>query len=429
MMGRVLLGLGAACLIAGFVLGAADGPARASLFSLAMTGLAFAAALSASPERIGASLARHALSAGALFCFVLWALALGFAPVSMDLAHPIWRDIGAQTGVMSLAPHRTLEGLTALLGAISAFALGAFLVRTRADKDVVGLLLSLGGGLFAIAALGFHTQERNEGFDRLAFTLGSANAAALVFALIALVSFCLTWRLLLRRLAWADPKSPFALASAAIGLSTLTLSISALLLTASRAGLLVALAGLLLLFALLWHTSLTRARPRFLALAAPLLVAALVAIGAGFALERLGGLDAAAAQRAELFEIHWRFFEARPLTGNGLNTFHELHTSALNGDNYHDQRAMGSAHNIYVQALEETGLVGLGLWVLALGAISVKLLVLAIGRRPGADWASAALASLFVVLAHGAVDFGLQLPAIAAWLAFVLGAFSRASPE
>jgi O-antigen ligase len=229
-------------------------------------------------------------------------------------------------------------------------------------------------------------------------------------------------------LAYADAKSPLALASAAIGVSTLTLSITALLLTASRAGLLVALAGLLLLFALLWHTSLTRARPKLLALGAPLLVAALVAIGAGFALERLGGLDAAASQRAQLLEIHWRFFEARPLTGHGLNTFHELHASALNGDNFRDQRAMGSAHNIYVQALEETGLIGFGLWVLALGAVSIKLLVLAIGRRPGADWASAALASLFIVLAHGTVDFGLQLPAIAAWLAFVLGAFSRASP-
>lgn len=426
-MGRVLLGLGVAGLMAGLVMGGADAPVRASLFAVLMSAIAIASSIASPAKDIAAAFGRHALSVVCILAFALWALVMAYLPLPAASAHPLWGELGFQQGYLSLAPHRTLEGLSAFVGAVCAFVLGALLVRTRTDKDVLGLMLCLGGGLFSIAALAYHTQERSEGFGRLAFTLGSANAAALVFTLIALTSFCLTWRLLLRRLANHGPTNPLTLASAAIGLSTLALSLTALLLTASRAGLGAALGGLLLLFALLWHTSLTSARAKIVALAAPLLASSLIIMGAGFALERLGALDAAAAQRSELVSIHWRFFEARPLTGHGLNTFHELHQSALDGANYRDQRAMGSAHNIFVQSLEETGIIGFGLLALALAALGFKLLALIVQRKPGADWASAALASLFVVLAHGAVDFGLQLPAIGAWIALLLGAYSRES--
>lgn len=423
----VLLGLGVGCLMAGIFFGAADGMVRAPLFSACMAILAILALIQASPERIAFVLKRHLLSALAMLGLVVWALVGAFWPLPSNLAHPIWSESGAQNGVLSLAPYRTLDGLSALVGAISAFVLGAVLVRTRQDKDLLGLMLTAGGGVIAITALGLYTQERNAGFDRLAFTLGSANAAALVFALIALVSFCLTWRLTLRKLSDQGAKSPLTLLSAAFGVSSLALAMTALLLTASRAGLVVAVSALALLFLLLWR--LAQAAPKLATLIAPLVVAGLVALGAGFALERLNGLDAAAAQRQELVAMHWRFFEARPLTGHGLNTFHELHASALDGDNYHAQRAMGAAHNIYVQALEETGLIGFGFWVLALGGLGVKLLYLVWARRPGADWAAATLISLLAALAHGAVDFGLQLPAISAWIALVLGAYSRTSSD
>ncbi len=82
---------------------------------------------------------------------------------------------------------------------------------------------------------------------------------------------------------------------------------------------------------------------------------------------------------------------------------------------------IGSAHNIYVQALEETGVVGFAL----LGALVAFLLARGFrhvqdGRKRGQTWSAAVLASAVILLGHGWVDFGLQTPAIGALLAFCL---------
>lgn len=425
-MGRILLGLTASSILAGLVFAGADGVARSALLAGVLCLLALLAALGFSSARLGALLARHSVSAAACVGFAAWALFGAFAPLPLTLAHPVWLQSGRELGFLSLAPDRTLEGLVVFLSAIAAFCVGALGAKTRSDKDMLGFGLTLGGGLFSIAALAHHTQERGQGLERLSFTLGSSNAAALGFGLIALLSFCLIWRVLQRRLAGQNGRSTFALASAAAGFSTLALSLACLMLTASRAGLVSTIAALLLLAALLWLSG--RAKTIGWAFWAPMLIVTmLVFAGAGFAIDRLEHLGQDAEVRRELVAMHWRFFEARPWTGHGLNTFHELHASALTPDNWRAMSPIGSAHNIYVQALEETGLIGFSLLAIAIAAIAWRLILILALRRPGADWAALALASLALALVQGAVDFGLQLPALAAWVALLLGAFSHPS--
>jgi hypothetical protein len=77
-----------------------------------------------------------------------------------------------------------------------------------------------------------------------------------------------------------------------------------------------------------------------------------------------------------------------------------------------------------VQLLEETGILGAGLFVLMLAPPLFSAFGAALLGRSGSHWAAAAFAAFALALLHGVVDFGLQVPAIAAFLSFCLGAFS-----
>jgi hypothetical protein len=48
-------------------------------------------------------------------------------------------------------------------------------------------------------------------------------------------------------------------------------------------------------------------------------------------------------------------------------------------------------------------------------------------RASGAEWAAAAVAAFAFAFAHGLVDFGLQVPATGALLAYALGGFAGAA--
>jgi O-antigen ligase len=199
---------------------------------------------------------------------------------------------------------------------------------------------------------------------------------------------------------------------------------TALLLTASRAGAFSA-AIAIIAFALLALIGM-RSRGGVAALAATLLVAAgLVSVGGQFALDRLDTLAGDRLHRDVMVETHWRAFQDRPVIGHGLNTFHELNQLYARPEDYHVLNTIGSAHNIYLQALEETGYVGFALFVLMLGPILARLLFAAIEGGSGSEWAAGAFAAALGALTHGFVDFGLQTPAIAALLMFALGAYAR----
>ena len=155
----------------------------------------------------------------------------------------------------------------------------------------------------------------------------------------------------------------------------------------------------------------------------------LLLLGGGDVFSRFGEVDADSAARRIMIETHWLAFLDRPWLGHGLNTFHELNAHYGDPANWAALESIGSAHNIFVQLLEETGVVGAALFVLMLAPPLWRALRIAWTDRSGAEWAAATVSAALLCFGHGAVDFGLQVPALSALLAYALGAFSQIEDE
>ncbi len=416
-------------LVCGLLLEGANTAASAALFSASMAGALVIAALFSPRSALARVWRTHWLSILAIVIFITLAIATT-APASLFglSPHPTWRD--APDAPLSLAPYRSLEGLVALLSACAAFLLGALLAQEREARSWSARWLIGAGALYALA--GFALFYAGRSGPRLDVGVSSANVAAIVFAafaLIAVASIARAWR-------GADGDAPahpshgaLAIFNAPLSLGVLLIMFAALLLTASRGGLVCALLGLIVLVILLASRGLKASSWRAGALAAPLLLiaAALVALfvrGGDDVMARFALAEDDWLQRQLLIDAHWPLVLERPWLGHGLNTYHELNIQALTQDNWRALEGVGSAHNIYVQTLEETGIVGLCLLSAALGAPILMALARVIGAKPGAEWAGAAFAISLILLAHGLVDFALQTPAVAALYAYLLGAWS-----
>lgn len=124
--------------------------------------------------------------------------------------------------------------------------------------------------------------------------------------------------------------------------------------------------------------------------------------------------------RLALWRVSRSSFSAEPWHGTGAGTFEvrwarerPIEMQALDG------------HSLYLETLGELGVVGLALLVLALGGI-----LLALGRGLRGDerhaYAAACAAGL-ALLAHAAIDWDWEMPALFVWL-FAAGGLATARP-
>src|SRR5262249_51240268 len=106
----------------------------------------------------------------------------------------------------------------------------------------------------------------------------------------------------------------------------------------------------------------------------------------------------------------WHIFLDHPLLGTGLGTLQTVYPAY---ETLYDGKVVNHAHNDYLEALAETGLMGGLCCALFLGTLFVE------SRRHLAKPASAFVASLQLAaiiacggfLVHGLVDFNLHIPA------------------
>ena len=112
--------------------------------------------------------------------------------------------------------------------------------------------------------------------------------------------------------------------------------------------------------------------------------------------------DLSGGQRIPQWKVAWREYQAHPRLGSGLGTY-ERYWNQLRPSNWQ----VVNVHNLYLETLAELGPVGLGLLVVALG---LPLVALFKARRR--SLAAPAAGAYAVFLAHAAVDWDWQMPAV-----------------
>lgn len=420
--------------------GGAQTATGAALLAASLCAVLALAIATAPAKAMLAASRQHWLSLLAAMTFTIYVLASAWIgapettpPFIRMLWHPVWAEFGAQHGAMSISPYRSIEGLIGFFGPLAAFAIGALTVRERDDRRAVSTLLIGFAGALALVSLYWLWVDSAIQQQRLDARLGSANAAATLLGILSLMIAARLLRIVRRPNPNALKQIPSRLRVmtpvflAPITMSVLAILLGCLLLTGSRAGIVATGAALMIFTALVWAPwrAANRGGPRSdVLISIALIVGVLAIFGGQIVMGRMLSINLDAGIRQTLLDMHWAIVMERPWLGHGLNTFHELNAHYLTTETWRDAGYVGAVHNIYVQALEEVGVIGLVLFALMLAPPLARAGWASITKQSGAEWAAAALAGCILALLHGYVDFGLQVPAIAALLMFCLGAFS-----
>ena len=213
---------------------------------------------------------------------------------------------------------------------------------------------------------------------------------------------------------WTDAHGIALLAGAGLAV----LGLAGLLLSFSRAG--TALGGGAILWVMLLGAPLVTRR-RWALAAGTALIAAIPLAALGFA--RLAGRYGEAfadlstpGGRMDVWIDTVRMAAAFPVAGTGFGTFGEIYPSFRSPAVrlFYDH-----AHNDWLQAVAEGGIVAAALLIVGVAAIAPRL-VRGLAGRYGT--AAIGLAAAVVVAAlHALVDFPMRIPALAAFVAVALG--------
>lgn len=201
----------------------------------------------------------------------------------------------------------------------------------------------------------------------------------------------------------------------------LALASVALLLTQSRGGLLAFVAMLMVSAYMLAPDRKTRIRRLAMVLVACLVAAAV----AGFFFQRLGEIDDyTAVSRLAIWGGAFTVFARSPVVGAGFGNLRPLMGGLLGLP----EGWMGDAHNLYLELLAESGLVGfIAFTFLIVSALRAARRCMR-QSRDGFTWliGIAAFATVCGVLVHGTVDYLFHTTPQAAALFFLVLAILRA---
>jgi O-antigen ligase len=189
--------------------------------------------------------------------------------------------------------------------------------------------------------------------------------------------------------------------------------IVALLLSASRGGIISFAVQMVTLFLLLL---VRRIRSRHVLVGGLVVLCAVMTvswIGVQQVLQRFSGMqtmEVSGGKRAAMLQDTWRLFLDHPLLGTGLGTFEMVFPPY---DSLYDGKIVNHAHNDYVEALAETGIVG-GLccaWFLGLVLLNSLKGWAELGTSFGSALNLSGLIACTGILVHSLVDFNLHIPA------------------
>lgn len=364
---------------------------------------------------------------GLIFLAVLIGAAWSLTPFGPGGAHPVWAYIGQGGGSITVDRSGLILNLLRLLGLAclfnAAWIIGASETRRRAL--IWWLLLALGA--FAVLAIVDNVTLRRGG--RLTATLLSPNSAATLMG-VGLVFASAFFSQAIQRAGGRLRLERLGL-DASLALGVAGVFAVALTMTASRAGLFSTVIALAVL--LTWQVLAQGQKVKAMAIvggAAALLVVIGVAMrSADLAAARLENLGSDMVARQTIFDAHWQAFLGSPWFGFGLGSFPTVNQLITTGETLNVLYDVRATHNLYLQWLEEAGIVGAAL--MAAWALVALWRAAREGLKPGTAgaMARATVAAGLLVLLHGLSDFAVQVPALQALFAVGLGAVTAAPPS
>jgi O-antigen ligase len=318
----------------------------------------------------------------------------------------------------SLDPAATTVEVILLVGMAVAFLIGVIVGRSDNAAVFVVKALVWAGAALAIWSLFAFADPSGGGLrgPRLEAGYQTPNTAGTVFAAFLVLAVAM----LSRRVRKAASRAEGWWRTVLWAIPVLVAG-AALLATASRGGAFAAAAGLVVFFvSQLWRPGASTSG-RLALVATGAVLAMMIVWWGGYLLQRLSVHDVEMNGRAELFHVHWNAFLQRPLRGYGLGTFDIVNKLNLNADNFRRLWSIRAAHNLFLQWLEEGGLVAAGAMGLSLLTVLGIVVQGALRRRTVHRVLWALVAVDVVMLVHGLSDFALQTPAVAALWALMLG--------
>ncbi len=349
---------------------------------------------------------------------VLLAVALALQPLMLGLSH-------SSTGISGLYdPSRACLEYLKLAGVVCAFLL-AFRISLNDEsaRNLLDAVIIAGGGWAAIAIVlnvldadviyGVH---KSAGSGRLSGAFSSPNSAGTLFAATSVMAY---GRLLSRFWSMRAPRVFERIDPLYLGIWLV--SLAALVLTMSRMGVVsAAIATLVLTFVLSWR----RAPMKWL----------LICTGAGAVILMLGmlspllvlvqrvrDLNSDGHARTVILSEHMKVAVHQLWLGSGLGSFNAVNNTILTTANYIYLSPIRAMHNVYLQWLEETGIVGLVCLILVNLAVLLPIYQSAQRRQTMGARLWIVLAAYLVFLIHGLTDYAFQEPALELFTAVLLG--------
>ncbi len=414
----------------------ADRPWAWSLFSGSVGGLllcwGFLAARSRSYQ---AASIRPLLPAVGLFVLVvLWIAVQASGVVPSEWRHPLWSATEAALGKpvaggVSLDEHRTWTAMMRLMCYGGVFLLSfQICMSTNRSERLIRMLI---GMTLIYACYGLFVQSagiekilwyaKAESLGDLSSTFLDGDAFAAYAGLGLMCALALLFRPTMRR---GDLETSWRFATRALAdfffarTWTMMLGVSvlfgAILMTHSRVGLAVALLGA---GAYLSIMAWVRRRKIVAVVAVAVMAVAassLLAIGGG-----PGAAPSAAVERGESYASTVNAIAESPFLGTGYGTYD--HVAGMHrGDG--PAPASGRARNAYLENALEIGIPATAALVLSVGWIVLICFSSVLRHRRMAFLPCLGIAATVLAGAHGAVDYGVQIPAVAATYAAIMGA-------
>ena len=362
-------------------------------------------------SRGSGDLAQPATAFGLTLLVALWSM----TPWVPGGAHPAWSYVHA-LGAATLDRSDTLFEIIKLSGLGCVFLIGYAIGRSDERARLAVRALAFIGGLYAICSLALYGLDRDPSVTRLTGTFQSANTAATLFG--ALIVLACALALSAQRRNAGRRRTPSQMVAAVPYWALAALFTACLLLTASRGG---AIATALALVAFFVLEALAGRVHKWPALGAAGAGALLLVLQGPVLLGRLGEMSHSKFDRAEMFGVYWRAFQQSPLMGYGLGTFDTVNKLNLSVASFGEDWSQRAAHNVYLQWLLEGGLIGAAPMFACIGLVLFQTWRAMGRRRRATGLVRGLMAAALVFLVHGWTDFALEVPAMAAVFAVLLG--------